>query len=410
MKKIFSVCGMVILVLLVSPLSSIAAETIKVGLIQSLSGGVGQLCGSPDLIATKIAIEEINQTGGILGRRLEVIPRDDKLSAEAAVRQAKDLILNEKVHWIQGVTSGGVALAVSAYCREQKVLFFASAAATSTLTEEKGHRYLFHTNTTGTCYTRSVANGVFKFWPGLKKIFIMNPDYEFGHKAAKEFMEDYVKLVPEAKVIGELWPKLGTTDFTPYVAKIMQSGCDLLYSEVWGGDLVSFTRVAWGYGFFDKMKMAGAVTGALEYLKPMSTTEEYPKGALGVAFYPFWLIDNPLSNAFAPKFKKESGDEPGSCAAFAYSTVYAMKHGIEKAGSLETEKIIKALEGLEYDSVVGRLKIRPCDHQTAWPTWVGLIKRDSKHPWPYVGDAFAMDPEKCIHTCAEVETIRKQQR
>ena len=100
-----------------------AAEPIKFGFLHSLSGGVGQVYGVPDQAGVKIAVEEINKAGGILGRPLKVISRDDKLKAEVGVREAKDLILNQKVHWIQGIVSSGIALAVSAYCNSQKVIF-----------------------------------------------------------------------------------------------------------------------------------------------------------------------------------------------------------------------------------------------------------------------------------------------
>ena len=411
MKRIHSISCMVLLVSLWWTLPIQAAEPIKIGHINSMSGGTGQLCGIPDLTGVKMAVEEINQAGGILGRPLKVISRDDKLSPEVGVRQAKDLILNEKVHWIQGMVSSAVGLAVSAFGKENKVIVIVTNAASQSLTEEKGHRYIFHTNTNTVCYARVMANGVVKFWPGLKKVFTLCPDYEYGHQMQKQFMEAYTKLVPDARIVGELWPKLGTQDFTPYVAKIMGSGCDLLYTATWGGDMTSFTKTAWPFGLFKKIKVVGENWGLTDYLSPMFNMEENPEGGLGGSHYPFWLIDNPLSNAFWPKFKKVAGQNPGACAPMGYATVFYMKKAIEKAGSLETEKIIDAAEGLEFDSVFGRLKIRECDHQTTLPFWVGIITKDAKAPAPplSIQDIILLNPEECTHTCSEAMAARQKQ-
>lgn len=384
-----------------------AVKPIKIGFIHSLSGGVGQVYGVPDLAGVKIAVEEINKAGGILGRPLKVISRDDKLKPEVGVREAKDLILNEKVDWIQGTVSSAVALAISAYCRTQRVIFVDTVAQSAATTGEKGHRYVFRVSTNTTTYTRSVANAAAKFWGG-KKVFIIGPDYEYGHRCKKDFMEAYSKLVPGAKLVGELWPKLGTKDFTPYITKIMSSGADFVYSSLWGGDMLSFTKTAWPFGYFDRIKHCGQDWGNMEGLSKMSK-KAYPKGVLGGTHYPWWQIDNPVNNAYYPKFKKVTGMDAGIGAAAGYTTVYAMKQAIEKAGVMDTEKIIDALEDSVVNSPVGRLKIRACDHQAMWPFWVGPVAFTPEFPWPHVTQAVALDPpERGYRSCAEIEAARKE--
>ena len=201
MKRIFAVALLVAFFGFLIPGGGQAAEPIKFGFLHSFSGGTGQVYGIPDQEATKLAVEEINKAGGVLGRPLEMIARDDKLNPENAVREAKDLILNQKVQWIQGTVSSAVALAVSAYCKEAKVPFIVTNAQSAAITDEKGHRYLFRISTNTTNYTRSVANAAAKTWGG-KKIFIIGPDYEYGQRSKKDFMDAYTKLVPDAKIIG----------------------------------------------------------------------------------------------------------------------------------------------------------------------------------------------------------------
>jgi len=391
---------------LVSFLTSLpiyAAEPIKFGFLHSLSGGTGQVYGIPDLEAVKIAVDEINKAGGILGRPLEVIPRDDKLNPENAVREAKDLILNQKVQWIQGTVSSAVALAVSAYCKEAKVPFIITTAQSAAITEEKGHRYVFRISTNTESYTRSVATGAAKDWGG-KKIFIIGPDYEYGHKSKADFMEAYTKLVPEAKVIGELWPKVGNQDWTPYISKIMSAGADFVYCSLWGGDVISFTKAAWAFGYFDRVKHCGQDWGNMEALSKMGK-DIYPKGSIGGSHYPYWLINNPISNAYWPKFNKASGMYAG-LSVTGYTTVYALKQAIEKAKAVDIEKFINALEGMELNTVVGKIQIRACDHQTLWPFWVGPVTVTADLPWPHITNPVLLEPAKGYKSCSEIEAIR----
>jgi len=406
MKKIIFVSFIAICLAFSFTLSAHAVKPIKIGFIHSLSGGVGQVYGVPDLAGVKIAIAEINKAGGILGRPLKVIARDDKLKPEVGVREAKDLILNQKVDWIQGTVSSAVALAISAYCKKQKVLFIDTIAQSAATTGEKGHRYVFRITTNTTNYARSIASAAAKFWGG-KKVLIIGPDYEYGHRSKKDFMEAYSKLVPGAKVVAELWPKLGTKDFTPYITKIMSTDLDLVYCPLWGGDVLSFTKTAWPFGYFKKIKHCGQDWGNMEGLSKM-TKKAYPKGVLGGCHYPWWLLDNPRSKAYYPKFKKESGMDAGLGAASGYTTVYAVKQAIEKAGTVDTEKIIDALAGSVVDSPVGPLKIRACDHQAMWPFWVGPVAFTDEFSFAHVTNAVAMDPpEKGYRSCAQIKAARK---
>jgi len=383
-----------------------AAEPIKFGFIHSLSGGIGQVYGVPDLAGVKMAVKEINDAGGVLGRPLEVIERDDKLSPETGARVAKDLVLSDKVVWLQGNVSSAVALAISAYAKEVKIPYITSAAQSAAITGEKGHRYVFRISTNTTNYCRSIANAAAKLWGG-KKVFILGPDYEYGHRSKKDFMDAYTKAVPDAKVVGELWPKLGNQDWTPYISKIMSSDADFVYCSLWGGDVISFTKAAINFGYFDRIKHCGQDWGNMEALSKMDK-QVYPKGVLGGSHYPYWLIDNPISNQLAGKFIKETGMYPGLSIS-GYTTVYAMKKAIEKAGGTDPEKVIDSLENLEIDAAVGKLVIRKCDHQSMWPFWVGKVIVTKDQPWPHISDAILLDPSQGYRSCEEISQVRAQQ-
>lgn len=406
MKKIYSFGFFALLLSFLCTGITQSAEPIKFGFVHSLSGGIGQVYGVPDLAGVKMAVDEINRAGGVLGRPLEVTERDDKLSPETGVREAKDLVLSKNVSWIQGNVSSAVALAISAYAKEAKVPYITTTAQSAAITGEKGHRYVFRISTNTTNYCRSIANAAAKQWGG-KKVFIIGPDYEYGHRSKQDFMDAYTKLVPDAKVVGELWPKLGNQDWTPYISKIMATDADFVYCSLWGGDVISFTKAAINFGYFDRVKHCGQDWGNMEALSKMDK-QVYPKGVLGGSHYPYWLIDNPVSNRVAPKFVKETGMYPGLSIS-GYTTVYAMKQAIEKAGSTDTEKVIDALEKIEIDSPVGKLAVRACDHQAMWPFWVGKVAVTADHPWPHITDAILLSPSEGYLSCEQISAARAQQ-
>lgn len=385
-----------------------AAEPIKFGLIHTLSGGIGQVHGMPDVAAAKMAVDEINKAGGILGRPLEMITRDDKLNPENGVREAKDLIMNHKVQWIQGTVSSAVALAISAYAKEAKVPFIITTAQSADITNIHGHRYLFRTTGNSDVTTRSVAQVAAKKFGG-KKIFFIGPDYEFGHRCKADFMKTYKTMVPDAEYVGELWPKLGNQDWTPYITKIMSSDADFVYSALWGGDVISFTKAAFPFGYFDRIKQCGQEWGLVEVLSRMDK-KTYPKGVIGGGYYPYWLIDNPVSNEYWRKFHKVSGGMNASISVSGTITVYAIKQAMEKAKSTNMEKVIDALEGMDLNTMVGKVKIRACDHQIMWPFWIGTITVSPDLPWAHITDAVVLDPEKQYMSCSEINAAREKKK
>jgi branched-chain amino acid transport system substrate-binding protein len=190
----------------------------------------------------------------------------------------------------------------------------------------------------------------------------------------------------------------------------MATDLDFVYCSLWGGDVLSFTKTAWPFGYFDKIKHCGQDWGNMEGLSKM-TKSAYPKGVMGGSHYPWWQLRNAKSKTFYKKFKKESGLDAGLGAAAGYTTVYAMKQAIEKAGAVDTEKIVDALAGSVVNSVVGPLKIRACDHQAMWPFWVGTVKFTDRFPWAHVTKAVAIDPpDNGYRTCEEIEAARAAQK
>ena len=182
-RRLFGVIGMVLMILFF-PSFSQAAEPIKIGFVHSLSGG-GSVYGKPCLDAAEIAAAEINAKGGVLGRKIEIIARDDKTKPDDGLREAKDLVLSKKVDYLMGTVSSAVALAISGFAKEQKKIFCVATAQSTAITSEKGHRYVFRISTNNSAYCRSAARRAAEL--PYTKYYMIGPDYEYGHSSNKEF-------------------------------------------------------------------------------------------------------------------------------------------------------------------------------------------------------------------------------
>ncbi len=387
--------------------SAQAAEKkpIVIGFIHSMSGAMS-MYGISSEAGGKIAIEEINAAGGILGRPLKMITRDDKLSPETGLREAKDLLLSEKADFLTGTISSAVALAVSDYVKREKKIFLVNISQSSSLTEENWHRYIFRIDTNAVPYWGyAPAIALAKTWKA-KKIISLGFDYETGKNSLKAFKEKYLQLVPDAKIIDELWAPLGTTDFTAYITKMANSGADAFFLAcIYGGGELAFTKQAYAFGLYEKMKAIQPCAGDVETWYQVKNGEPYPKGALATCRYPYWAIKDPKNKAFVEKHNKLVGFPPSYGAMNQYFIIYALKAAIEKVGEVDTEKIITALEGMTLNTFVGKVPIRAYDHQAMMPNWYGIMDFAPGLTFPHIVKVDVIG-EEGYHTVDKIKALR----
>ena len=389
----------------IGPVQAAEKNPIVIGFIHSMSGAMS-MYGISSEAGGKIAVEEINAAGGVLGRPLKMITRDDKLSPEAGLREAKDLLLSEKADFLTGTISSAVALAISNYVKREKKLFLVNISQSSSLTEEDGHRYIFRIDTNAVPYWGyAPAIALAKTWRA-KKIISLGFDYETGKNSLKAFKEKYLQLVPDAKIIDELWAPLGTTDFTAYITKMANSGADAFFLAcIYGGGELAFTKQAYAFGLYDKMKAIQPCAGDVETWYQVKKGEPYPKGALATCRYPYWAIQDPKNKAFLEKHNKLVGFPPSYGAMNQYFILYALKDAIEKVGAVDTEKIITALEGMTLNTFVGKVPIRAFDHQAMMPNWYGIMDFSPNLPFPHIVKV-DMIGEEGYHTVEKIKALR----
>ena len=389
----------------IGPAQAAEKTPIVIGFIHSMSGAMS-MYGISSEAGGKIAIDEINAAGGVLGRPLKMITRDDKLNPETGLREAKDLLLSEKADFLTGTISSAVALAISNYVKREKKLFIVNISQSSSLTEENWHRYIFRIDTNAVPYWGyAPAIALAKTWKA-KKIISLGFDYETGKNSLKAFKEKYLQLVPDAKIIDELWAPLGTTDFTAYITKMANSGADAFFLAcIYGGGELAFTKQAYAFGLYEKMKAIQPCAGDVETWYQVKKGESYPKGALATCRYPFWAIQDPKSKAFVEKHQKLVGFWPSYGAMNQYFIVYALKDAIEKVGAVDTEKIITALEGMTLNTFVGKVPIRAFDHQAMMPNWYGIMDFSPNLSFPHIVKV-DMIGEEGYHTVEKIKALR----
>jgi branched-chain amino acid transport system substrate-binding protein len=394
-----------------------STEPIKIGCITPLTGPMTGY-GLPTKAALEYCSEKLNAEGGIMGRKVAPVFRDEQLSAEVSVRAAKDLVYNEGCKIIGGCISSGDAIAVSMAVKDMngKAFYTVYCAASSVVTEEKFHPYTSRASINSTGWSRCVAIASAKKWgKTVKKIYCINPDYAYGHAVHNEFLDYWKKHAPQAKVIGEAWPPLGSTDFTSYITAILGAKPDLVQTCLYGGDATVFMKQASAYGLLQKVKVADQDLGLMPFLNNLRKgNPAAPIGLLTATPYPFYLFNDPENVEFYTEVHKRSGWYPDMMGYSPHFYLKLLKYAMEKAGTTDDlKKLVEVFdEGFTVDTMIGKIQLRGCDHQTLVPYWVGTLGWDAKGRFPMpilVKDIMKMDDcDALYHSCDEIKELRKK--
>ena len=378
-------------------------DPIKLGVIYCFAGPCYMLSESA-INGIRIAAEEINAKGGILGRKLDVIVRDTEMKVDVGARETKDLMLREKVNFLEGPCSSGVGLAMQVVHSEYKILRVTTMANTEAQVVDKFTPYIVQVvpNT----YMEAIAATRYmnKKYPAAKKFCTIAPDYEFGRREESAFEEEVKRLVPDSEILYQAWPKPGEKDFTAFITAIMAKKPDAVHSSLFGGDLVAFTKQAAPYGFFEKTPFIALYD--LPVLLALGA--DAPEGTMGFGRGCFFMDPNPKMMQFVEKYRKVRGAYPDSWAVQAYDGVYLIKAAVEKAKTVETDAVIKAMEGISLDSLRGKFFIRPLDHMGSVPCYQGVIAKDPQYPFKIWKDNSRIPGDQVWRSEASVREVWKK--
>jgi branched-chain amino acid transport system substrate-binding protein len=401
--QIGSILIIVVLALMmwsVPPSPSLAASPIKIGLITDLTG-MAFLLAKDNADGAKMAVEEINKAGGVLGRPLELVIRDSALKTDMGIAAARELVVDQKVNFLLGPVSSAVRLAVSDVARQYKIPMIDSIGGSRRLVEDRGHDYFFELSlTTRTeAYGQAVALSKVKG----KKLVTISPDYEWGRLEHEGFIQPYKKMRPDVEVVGEYWPKLGEKDYTPYITAILAKNPDVIWSGLWGGDAIGFIKQAKGYGLFEKIAYMGNTDASA--LQALGT--EAPEGIYGWDRAPAYAIDTPAMNAFVKAYQAKNKNIPTTWLVYGYESVQLVKWGLEKAGSDKPEAWVKAVKGATVPLLRGSITFREFDNVSNSPVYVGRLMKDPKYPHLILKDIVKIGVEPSMISVDEVKKLRE---
>ncbi|MFP5413371.1 MAG: ABC transporter substrate-binding protein [Gammaproteobacteria bacterium] len=346
-----------------------AQGVIKIGEVNSYKAQPAFL--EPYRKGMELAVEQINAAGGIGGKQVELVIRDDNANPGDAVRAAEELVSRERVDLLTGTFLSHIGLALTDFAKQKKVFFLAAEPLTDKITWQNGNRYTFRLRPSTYMQVAMLVPDAAAM--KKKRWALVYPNYEYGQSAAATFKELMKAAQPDIEFVTEQAPPLGKVDAGSVVQALADSKPDAIFNVLFGADLSKFVREGNTRGLFKDREVVSLLTGEPEYLDPLK--DESPNGWL-VTGYPWYGIDTPEHKAFLAAYQKKFNDYPRLGTIVGYSSIMSLAAGLKKAGSPDTEKMIAAFRGLEVDTPFGKITYRPQDHQSTMGGYVGRTKNE----------------------------------
>ena len=343
---------------------------IKIGEINSYKAQPAFL--EPYKKGMELAIDEINAAGGINGRKLQLIIRDDNANPGDAVRAAEELVSREQVDVLSGTFLSNIGLAVADFANQKKFFFLAGEPLTDKIVWQNGNRYTFRLRASTYMQAAMLVPEAAKL--KKKRWAVVYPNYEYGQSAAATFKELLKAAQPDVEFVGEQAPALGKIDAGAVTQALADAKPDAIFNVLFGADLAKFVREGNTRSLFQGREVVSLLTGEPEYLDPLK--EETPNGWI-VTGYPWNGINTPEHKSFLSAYQARHKDYPRLGSVVGYTMIQSLAAGIRKANSTETEKLITAFRGLAIDTPFGKATFRAQDQQSTMGAFVGRTKNDN---------------------------------
>ena len=350
-----------------APLSAGVAHAqgaVKVGELNSYKSQPAFL--EPYRRGWEMALDEINAKGGVLGRKLEVVSRDDGGNPGDAVRVAEELVSREGASLLAGTFLSHIGLAVTEFSKQKRVFFLAAEPLTDKITWENGNKYTYRLR--ASTYMQVAMLVPYAVEAKKKRWALVYPNFEYGQSAARWFKEMMKAKQPDVEFVAEQATPLGKVEAGPVVQALADARIDGIFNVLFGPDLARFVREGTTRGLFKGKTVVSLLSGEPEYLDPLK--EDTPQGWI-VTGYPWDKINTPEHKAFVAAYEKRYNDYPRLGSLVGYITLKSIAAGIQKAGSADTEKLVAAFANLKVDTPAGPITYRASDHQSTMGAWVG---------------------------------------
>lgn len=334
----------------------------------------------------ELALEEVNAAGGVMGRPLEFIFRDDQGKPGEAIKIAEELMTSEGAVMLTGTILSNVGLAISSFAGEKGYVYLASEPLADAIVWSAGNPYTFRLRASTHMQASMLAEAAAK--TDATKYATIAPNYAYGKDAVAAFKAALTKLRPDVEFVAEQWPAVFKIDAGAEVQALERAKPDAIYNVTFGPDLAKFVREGTDRGLFDGRNVYGLLSGEPEYMDPLG--DEAPEGWT-VTGYPWYDLNEGAAGDFVSAYKSAYDDHPRIGSLVGYMTVQSIVAALEKAGSTETEAIRAAFEDLQVATPMGDILYRAIDNQSTAGAYVGTTTvKDGKGimvDWEYKNGA-----------------------
>jgi len=371
-----------------------AQDKVVVGVLCPLTGPYSFEAQS-EVNFAKIAADEINAAGGIMGKKVHIVVEDTMLKPGIGIQKARKLI-DRGVRYLTGGVSSSVVLAISKVAHEAGVLHM-GIGGSNALTGTDCNRHHFNLDTaayqmaTGTGAIVVDQLGLPKDW------YTITADYTWGHTC----LESVRKMLKErgGKVVGNIMVPIREQDFSSALTKAAGSGASVLCVIVYGTGQGKLLQQAYEFGIKKKMKIV--VVASDLTIATVAGPSAIEGVYLGLPWY--WAIQNPNTIRINKKYVKEYGKPSSWCGAQVYDSLKVMAMAMKKARSFDVEKLIPVLEGMKFETSKGPEQIRACDHRAIQDWYVGIGKApgEMKNKWDVMKIIGKVGGEAIMYSCEE---------
>jgi branched-chain amino acid transport system substrate-binding protein len=350
------------------PLAS-AQAVIKIGEVNSYKVQPAFL--EPYKKGMELAVDEINAAGGVGGKKVQLITRDDNGNPGDAVRAAEELISRENVDVLAGGFLSHIGLALADFAKQKKFFYLASEPLTDKIVWQNGNKYTFRLRPSTYMQSAMLVPEAAKL--KKKRWAVVYPNYEYGQSAVATFKTLLKAAQPDVEFVAEQAPALGKLEAGAVVQALADAKPDAIFNVLFGADLAKFVREGNTRDLFKGREVVSLLTGEPEYLDPLK--DETPNGWI-VTGYPWNAINTPEHQAFLKAYQAKFNDYPRLGSVVGYTAIKSIAAGVAKAGGTDTEKLITAFRGLTLDTPFGKASYRAEDHQSTMGAYVGKTKND----------------------------------
>ncbi len=348
-----------------------------------------------------LAVEQINAQGGLLGKQVVLVTRDDNGNPGDAVRAAEELYTREKIDVLTGSFLSHVGMALTDYAGQKKRFFLASETLTDKVVWQNGNRYTYRLRGSTYMQTAMLVQEAKKL--NKKRWAIVYPNYEYGQSAVATFKQLMKEAQPDIEFVAEQAPALGKIDAGSVVQAIADAKPDAIFNVLFSVDLGKFVREGNTRGLFKDRTVVGLLSGEPEYLDALR--QEAPEGWI-VTGYPWYSIKTPAHDAFLKAYQGKFKDYPRLGTIVGYNAIQSLAAGITKAGSTDTEALIKAFKGLNVNTPWGPITYRAQDNQSTMGAYVGTTTYSKELQRGIMTNFYYADGKDFQPTDAAVKKLR----